>query len=554
MSVYDLLNDKEKQLWLDYTMSTIGELPDEKRADISVLLGEWKRQKDYFLGNLFDDSLIFKQHVNYTMDVSEKVEKFRNASLLQMPFMRAMLKWAEETFYGTNWELYHDLRTLLTDLYYYADNKYTGLTISLPYSETNEFKGEAVKTLKIQSGCKMLKALGTIYHTYETQIPCSEQDLIDFQNTVSVLRNDVNLEGDLCFSIHPLDYVTASDNECRWSSCMNWRNNGEYHRGTIEMMNSDKVIVVYLTAAEPMHLLGYRDRDYDEWSNKKWRQFFIVGKDYILPIKGYPYINHELEKIAIKILMDKMNEKGISNGSFINMEEIELWQPTKDGHEFYFESCGAMYDDFGSLNTTWIAYTENCPMKVSESFNGRSTCIWCGKDDYDVCFDSESETVCNDCLDSITRCCFCGDHTSYGTWVDGSFYCDNCYNEYIDEDTFTGEPHYGDNMYVIHVRVGDKITRDWFPINSLDYDILTETKMEYTYHDFWYGDNRHTKREYVLDVNAINELSEEVRDRIYNRVDLKRLDEDIKILGIYGPENNYIPYETTPEGLNDVAV
>ena len=83
----------------------------------------------------------------------------------------------------------------------------------------------------------------------------------------SQILNKKRLKGTLCLSIHPLDYITISDNNCDWDSCMTWTGDdcpGEYRLGTLEMMNSPSVVVAYLDSKEPYHPLD----DGRAWSNK----------------------------------------------------------------------------------------------------------------------------------------------------------------------------------------------------------------------------------------------------------------------------------------------
>ena len=67
-----------------------------------------------------------------------------------------------------------------------------------------------------------------------------------WRNAVSDLNINKDIKADLVFSIHPLDYMTMSDNNCDWSSCMSWTSHGSYSAGTIEMMNSNMAIIAYL--------------------------------------------------------------------------------------------------------------------------------------------------------------------------------------------------------------------------------------------------------------------------------------------------------------------
>ena len=45
-----------------------------------------------------------------------------------------------------------------------------------------------------------------------------------FRLAHSRILNTKTLKGTLCLSIHPMDYMTMSDNTYDWSSCMSWRN------------------------------------------------------------------------------------------------------------------------------------------------------------------------------------------------------------------------------------------------------------------------------------------------------------------------------------------
>ena len=59
----------------------------------------------------------------------------------------------------------------------------------------------------------------------------------DFRIAQSLVTNQANLKGYITLSIHPLDYMTMSDNNCGWDSCMSWQEEGCYRQGTVEMMN-----------------------------------------------------------------------------------------------------------------------------------------------------------------------------------------------------------------------------------------------------------------------------------------------------------------------------
>ena len=514
-SVFDLLTEEEKQLWLDYTEENSDSAGLKNRADISKLLRQWTYCKDLFLNKLFDDTLIFSQPINYKMGMTEKVNRLKQENVFIQPAYRAFCDFVE-TFTYKDWDTYYILRQLICNFNYYADNKYIGQNISLNYTDEN---GKA-KVLKIQSGTKQLRALNLIYNAFSKDIQTTPSEIEDFQTKISQVLNDTSLTGDLCFSIHPLDYVTASDNECGWTSCMNWRDHGEYHRGTVEMMNSSKVIVVYLKSASDMTIC---DR---KWSNKKWREFFIVTENYIVPIKAYPYFNKDLEKIAIHILANRIQDKGIANGTFNPIKKFCNGCETEEGYNFYFYSSGAMYDDFGSLDESLISYTTNCPTLVEEEFNGISTCIWCGN-----CsdFDCEGDTICDNCANTVPRCACCGERLVYNDErfiINGEIYCENCYDEYIEVDVATGEINLRDNLILVRGGKDNHITHGCFFCNRDDIDKLPITKctMENTR---WGG---HFRNINVLMYKDLDQVSDDIKHRISDQVDFNDLMEDITIL------------------------
>jgi hypothetical protein len=72
------------------------------------------------------------------------------------------------------------------------------------------------------------------------------EDFKKWQTWLSTICTVKEYKTNLVLSIHPIDFMTSSDNASGWTSCMNWRDDGGYSSGTIEMMNSNMVIIAYL--------------------------------------------------------------------------------------------------------------------------------------------------------------------------------------------------------------------------------------------------------------------------------------------------------------------
>ena len=191
-------------------------------------------------------------------------------------FIDAYYDMLNDKYYRTN--EYYNLKRLV-DFTELAANVYEG--------ETCELTVDLEKPIKVQHGCKNTRVLGKIADAYK--LPHFE----DFRLVHSQVLNQKKLNGIMCLSIHPLDYMTMSDNNCNWESCMNWYSHGDYRIGTIEMMNSPMVVEAYLEADHPYYPIDNRSWT---WSNKRWRCLYIVHPDIITEIKQYPYHNEFLSK------------------------------------------------------------------------------------------------------------------------------------------------------------------------------------------------------------------------------------------------------------------
>lgn len=256
--------------------------------------------------------------------------------------------WVNSTFSNeTQWSLKWNLHRLGQNWHVLATNRWDGETFQVPLKDEGKF-------ITVQENSKVIKTIGKILQKYPE---ITEQETwTEFVNTHSLVLNNKKVTGNLCLSIHPLDYVTASDNDSCWDSCMNWRDDGDYHGGTIEMMNSPYVVCAYLESETPMNLGNGM-----LWNNKKWRQFFIVHNDFIAAIKGYPVWNRELEAIVLAWLKELAEKAGYSY-----LPTLYKWNTDKvvvidDDHDVClgFTTAGhAMYNDFYNGND-YYAYIHN---------------------------------------------------------------------------------------------------------------------------------------------------------------------------------------------------
>lgn len=307
---------------------------------------------------------------------------------------------------------------------------------------------EETKSFKLQKGTKTIKALKKII---DFKYPDDEelQDLFEeFRLEHSRILNDLYLEGDLCFSIHPLDFLTMSDNNMNWSSCMSWQENGCYHTGTVEMMNSNVVICVYLKTNNPAKENFYFCKEEEKaeeysWNNKKWRQLFYCNKDIIVSGKAYPYYNKDLTIKALETLRElariNWNQTytyGIEQYSdmkhintLFKMERNHQWIQCGDTkkHNIIFDT-NTMYNDiFNDHFTQYWCVRNKVKKNVIINLSGKVPCAKCGCDEVvkRIDYDSLDSFIYN--TEDITE----DDEYDYNTRFSGArrLICPKCYNK-----------------------------------------------------------------------------------------------------------------------------
>lgn len=321
--------------------------------------------------------------------------------------------------HGYNWWGSYDLHDLCRDHAYCLSTNYWGGRDFICYVKDHE--SSEYKKIKIQSGSKPIKVLGRIakYLGYAAEYE-------DFRLKHSMILNNKKMKGTLCLSIHPMDYLTMSDNSYGWDSCMSWLNGGCYKRGTVEMMNSPWVIVAYLKGTQPFYPLSSNSVT---WNSKKWRTLIIANADFIASIKSYPYQHDELTQ-QIVTWVRELAEESWGNTYQLELSAFEdnYYEPALTDYSIHF-STHTMYNDFGCDTRHYITMRENfngptekastqpCLSKLWYIYNysGEDNCMCCGKAHPYGNYYSSSDVFCQDCCtyeeprEYVGDCIYCGD-------------------------------------------------------------------------------------------------------------------------------------------------
>ena len=494
MSIFERLPDEDKSQFKSY-LSHYG---DEGNGTISLdrlgyFLRFWDESKEPFF-RAFGEQFIVKKEVRLTKNKDELADEMyvaltSSAHQMVRNFVSAYRDAVRRV--GNDMgdsDMSYRLKSFVEDYEMLADNVYPGPGFTIPGKYTKDGR-----PLVVNSNCKVVKMLGKIAAALDVELPimyCSDcgcyytngetecgyehGPLVKssgyelFRQAHSQVLNQKQIKGNLCLSIHPLDFITMSDNNCGWTSCMSWMEEpGDYRLGTIEMMNSPCVIVAYVESKEPMWTPG------GDWNNKRWRQLYIVTREVILGNRQYPYYSDELQGVAIRWIRDLMTQ--IPGYGPYPEETVQLkndsWNTVRDKKIHFGFHCNYMYNDVYDFRLAYIA-----DQKLSDddhyycNFSGPAVCTGCGEvielDEVDA-----HVVQCRAC-DGHWRCDFCGDwHSSYDESysVDDEYVaCDWCYHNELSVCEVCGEHHRNDNVSHIYIQFADTTNeeiRDGFNYN-----------------------------------------------------------------------------------------
>ena len=422
----DLLIDKisDEEMHLITSFRKI----DEDRSDFcdgvflpnQQWLAYWNQEKDW-MKNVFKDGLILKKKIVSTVQDDELIAAMDDLVYSETTkfFGQQLIKRIKE--YNPEVEYSGWLPDPMPLSYVISNFLITSMTFinNTYYNYSYDINIPNGKIFKLVKGCKVMKTLGKLAALFGL---VNEFEPIRLRH--SQIMNQAKIQANLCLSIHPLDYITASFNENGWRSCMHWED-GEYRHGVIEMMNSPYVVVAYLESNhEKIRYFG------DEWNSKKWREFFIVHPDCISGIKGYPYWNRELEDVTLNWLKELFDTE--SNYS----EKIITWETgtcaidvsVHSNVKFDFKCGPSMYNDFYNPNEYHMILARDVDSDYTEIFySGADECVYCGR--LNGYYDNESDIYCNSCIEHYS-CCSCGEPiTDRHDLVEfnGRYYCYCCY-------------------------------------------------------------------------------------------------------------------------------
>ena len=130
-------------------------------------------------------------------------------------------------------------------------------------------------------------------------------DAEDVRQKLSMLIQSNKVKGTLCFSVHPLDFLSASESTHGWRSCHAL--DGEYRAGNLSYMVDDCTFMVYLKSDKDA-ILPHFPSDVP-WNDKKWRCYFYIDRanKLIYAAKQYPFHSDAALELISGILAKKLD-------------------------------------------------------------------------------------------------------------------------------------------------------------------------------------------------------------------------------------------------------
>ena len=431
-----LLPENDKKTMENYINLYSNSNTDCKNID--DVLREWaysKRTLYHTLGNKF----IVEFPIEYSRPISDIADDCWKETVYQSKFNKFLSNLMSEFWCATTVDsmFIHNIDNMATNT----------IDIEAPISVQHKL---TQKTIVIQPGAKYFR---TLHHLVKECGGKYDNIFEEFRIRISQITNQRSLKGTMCISIHPMDFITMSDNSYGWDSCMKWVDDtGDYRMGTVEMMNSPIVVCAYLKGNEPFNFGWNKNDEFTTWNNKKWRELFVVTPELITEIKSYPYDNEEFTKAVMDTLLALSKE---NDGNEYDTEIYFTYSTPVNSHgtTLKFDTYeNGMYNDFNYYRNGkghLMHYNSQIMENITDNtyyitYSGAKTCMICGKyiDDYDA---DPKEVVCEKhgyYTHGTCSCCgrrLVSDDIFYSDWTEQE-YCEECYydnfivDNIIDED------------------------------------------------------------------------------------------------------------------------
>lgn len=329
------------------------------------------------------------------------------------------------------------------------------------------------KGIIIPQGMKLLKA----FKFFEEDVKI----LNDIQSAASMIIQEDKITGILCLSVHPLDFLSLSENTHNWRSCHAL--DGEYRGGNLSYMVDKSTIICYIKSNRDDYLPNFGNV---KWNSKKWRilLFFSDKWDMLFAGRQYPFVTEAgLDFIRESVLpaahmnqwsswcinkIKSFSENDLSfhfrypyipiENKLISIDELIKDEPgSLQFNDLLSSSCYDPMYAYKISRSLWWGIDE--PIAVTDrrsrfKIGGSVKCLRCAE----TVIELPESMMCTDCetlygtsdSDMFGYCPNCGRRFVYddGYWVSNAeeTVCPDCANEYTEYCPNCNERYYVKDM------------------------------------------------------------------------------------------------------------
>ena len=365
-----------------------------------------------------------------------------------------------------------ELRTMLQKFIKQLDLCNSNLSLFVSKIELNEFFANMLnkpfvlkdgdKEITIPKGTTVVKA----FKYFE-----EDQEALEIlQNKASMLIQKKKLRGKLCISIHPLDYLSSSENTYNWRSCHSL--DGAYRAGNLSYIGDICTIVCYLKTKDRIKLPHFPDDIL--WNSKKWRMLLHVSDTYDMLIAGrqYPFnCGVSILKEVIKLIKDNSNYN-----YWTNWDNSCLTEYTDGNNNTYYTDRYIMGKPFELMRFHDIIEESDNPLHYNDILHssvydrpyycyrsslyseGRScyrggkfymgSDVYCINCDHQHIYADNNSMLCEDCFEElfehVMECEGCGRMVNKEELVNfrDILICEDCFNNYTAVCGLCGERYW----------------------------------------------------------------------------------------------------------------
>lgn len=407
-----------------------------KNAKVDYLIDTWYESKRELI-ELIGDNLIYSTPNKITVDLTEKEKNVKIDDFC--------------AFISRKFPQYKDLFCFVRE------------------NEKDFFKNILSKTYDkdgyyIPAGIKFFKAF--------KEFVDNKEDLDDIQTEASRVIQEGKISGYLCVSVHPLDYLSSSENNYNWRSCHSL--DGEYRAGNLSYMLDKSTLVCYICGKKQVKLPRFPMSV--PWNDKKWRMLLFISdnKDALFAGRQYPFFSKSLmEEIRFIWINNFSNSRyyhpwsNWHNDFFQNIDfkewgnadnfslperYIPIRNEIKSMSDLISDSKTELHFNDLTQSSLYIPYYcwRNYSRRPIHFTIGHD--VKCIKCEDTFIYDHES-MMCEDCLENngYVRCGDCGEmiRLDDAIYIDSEdrYICEHCYEEYYTTCAECGEVFHNDDIY-----------------------------------------------------------------------------------------------------------